>query len=77
MYSENLANRAKISLCKIFAIIAKFHYGSEIFAMIAKIFRYDSEKFSLLSTVLPPDFVSLITFSSELRFRRSWYRWKY
>ena len=27
-------------------------------------------------TVLPSDFVLRITFSSELRFRRFWYRWK-
>ena len=29
-----------------------------------------------IPTVLPSDFVLRITFSSELRFRRFWYRWK-
>ena len=62
-HSENFANIAKISLCEIFAIIAKFRYDSEIFDMIAKIFA--------TPTVLHTVFVSLITFSSELRFRRS------
>ena len=50
----------KKSLCQIFAK-AKFLYGSENFA---------------IPTVLPPDFVSLITFSSKLRFKRFGYRWK-
>ena len=36
----------------------------------------DITKFSLWVPLLPPKFVSLITFSSELRFRRSWYCWK-
>ena len=35
-----------------------------------------SENFSLGPHFLTSNFVSLITFSSELRFRRSWYRWK-
>ena len=35
-----------------------------------------SENFSLWPYYLPPDFVSLITFSSELCFRWFWYRWK-
>ena len=60
MYSENFANIAKISLCEIFAIIANFRYGSEIFAMIAKKFRY-SPLFCLLilfrSLLFHPNFV--------------------
>ena len=52
---------AKISLCANFRYIAKFRYASEIFATPPN---------------LPLDFVSPITFSSELRFRRFWYRWK-
>ena len=48
-HRENFANIAKISQCEIFAIIAKFR----------------NVKFSLPPTVLPPDFVSLITVSSE------------
>ena len=35
-----------------------------------------SENFSLGPHILTSNFVLLITFSSELRFRRSWYRWK-
>ena len=39
-------------------------------------FSLASENFSLGPHFLTSNFVSLITFSSELRFRRSWYRWK-
>ena len=39
---------------------------------IAKCLR----NFQFSPTVLPSDFVLRITFSSELRFRRFWYRWK-
>ena len=39
---------------------------------IANSLRTDCE----IPTVLPSDFVLRITFSSELRFRRFWYRWK-
>ena len=34
------------------------------------------ELIAKIPTVLPSDFVLRITFSSELRFRRFWYRWK-
>ena len=33
-------------------------------------------EFSQPAPILPPDFISLITFSSELRFRCFWYHWK-
>ena len=33
-HSENFTNIAKFLLCQIFATIAKFRYGSEIFAML-------------------------------------------
>ena len=57
-------NIAKISLCANFRYIAKFRY-------VAKFFATPPD--------LPLDFVSPITFSSELRFRRFRhfrYRWK-
>ena len=41
-----------------------------VFFSKKKNFAISQRKFSLPPTVLPPDFVSLITFSSELRFRR-------
>ena len=34
------------------------------------------ELIAKIPTVLPSNFVLRITFSSELRFRRFWYRWK-
>ena len=38
--------------------------------------RTHCELIAKIPTVLPSDFVLRITFSSELRFRRFWYRWK-
>ena len=65
---------AKFRIAK-FAVkfrIAKFSHCEfshcEIFALC--------EQFAKIPTVLPSDFVLRITFSSELRFRRFWYRWK-
>ena len=55
------------SHCAVVFRIAKFR--------IAK-FATHCEQFAKIPTVLPSDFVLRITFSSELRFRRFWYRWK-
>ena len=55
------------SHCQMVFRIAKFR--------IAK-FATHCEQFAKIPTVLPSDFVLRITFSSELRFRRFWYRWK-
>ena len=55
--------------------IKKISVSTVFFASLTKI-SLASEIFSLWAPLLPPNFVSLITFSSELRFRRSWYRWK-
>ena len=59
--------------------IAKWHHGLRNFAlrngtMVCEISH--CEQFAKIPTVLPSDFVLRITFSSELRFRRFWYRWK-
>ena len=56
----------EISHCEMAPWFAKFRIAN--FATL----RTDCE----IPTVLPSDFVLRITFSSELRFRRFWYRWK-
>ena len=56
----------EISHCEMAPWFAKFR--------IAKFSH--CEQFAKIPTVLPSDFVLRITFSSELRFRRFWYRWK-
>ena len=56
----------EISHCELAMWFAKFRIAN--FATL----RTDCE----IPTVLPSDFVLRITFSSELRFRRFWYRWK-
>ena len=56
--------------------IAKFRIAK--FAVVFRIAKFAThcEQFAKIPTVLPSDFVLRITFSSELRFRRFWYRWK-
>ena len=61
--------------------IAKFRIAK--FAVVFRIAKFriakfatHCEQFAKIPTVLPSDFVLRITFSSELRFRRFWYRWK-
>ena len=56
----------EISHCEMAPWFAKFR--------IAKFSH--CELIAKIPTVLPSDFVLRITFSSELRFRRFWYRWK-
>ena len=53
--------------------IAKWHHGLRNFALRIS---QPCELIAKIPTVLPSDFVLRITFSSELRFRRFWYRWK-
>ena len=52
---------------------AKWHPGLRNFAVRIS---QPCELIAKMPTVLPSDFVLRITFSSELRFRRFWYRWK-
>ena len=56
--------------------IAKFRIAK--FAVEIRIAKFAAhcEQFAKIPTVLPSDFVLRITFSSELRFRHFWYRWK-
>ena len=56
----------EISHCEMAPWFAQFRIAN--FATL----RTDCE----IPTVLPSNFVLRITFSSELRFRRFWYRWK-
>ena len=63
-----------------FALPNGFSHCQMVFriAKFAVVFRISHcEQFAKIPTVLPSDFVLRITFSSELRFRRFWYRWKY
>ena len=56
--------------------IAKFRIAK--FAVVFRIAKFAThcELIAKIPTVLPSNFVLRITFSSELRFRRFWYRWK-
>ena len=56
--------------------IAKFAVVFRIAKFRIAKFATHCEQFAKIPTVLPSDFVLRITFSSELRFRRFWYRWK-
>ena len=60
--------------------IAKFAVVFRIakFAVVFRIAKFAThcELIAKIPTVLLSDFVLRITFSSELRFRRFWYRWK-
>ena len=70
----------------IFALPNGFSHCQMVFSHCAVVFRIAKfriakfathcELIAKIPTVLPSDFVLRITFSSELRFRRFWYRWK-
>ena len=64
------------SHCQMVFRIAKFAVVFRIAKFRIAKFATHCEQFAKIPTVLPSDFVLRITFSSELRFRRFWYRWK-
>ena len=64
------------SHCQMVFRIAKFAMVFRIAKFRIAKFATHCEQFAKIPTVLPSDFVLRITFSSELRFRRFWYRWK-
>ena len=65
---KNVKILSEISHCEFSQQPCQFRNCIAKFATL----RTDCE----IPTVLPSDFVLRITFSSELRFRRFWYRWK-
>ena len=64
------------SHCQMVFRIAKFAVVFRIAKFRIAKFATHCELIAKIPTVLPSDFVLRITFSSELRFRRFWYRWK-
>ena len=81
---KNVKTLAKFRIAKFAMWFAKFAIALPISQMhceirnLANRLRTDCEFRNPIKipTVLPSDFVLRITFSSELRFRRFWYRWK-
>ena len=82
--SQKRQNLSEISHCQIRNVVCEIRNHCQFrkciakFANLANRLRTDCEFRNPIKipTVLPSDFVLRITFSSELRFRRFWYRWK-
>ena len=78
-----MTNFARNSAPVLAKILAKIQKNQNIQKKFKKVFTIRHSEISLVSEIfslgphfLTSNFVSLITLSSELRFRRSWYRWK-
>ena len=83
-HKKNFKSLAKFRIAKFAMWFAKFATALPISQMHCEIRNLANRLRTVcefrnpikIPTVLPSDFVLRITFSSELRFRRFWYRWK-